>query len=270
MYLEKGFALVCSSCHIWYHILGGLKNRHFFSPSSGRSKVQGQISFRAPLLVKVPFLACRPSRWTSHDGERATQVSGRDVNLVGSGFHPYHLISLYFLTPNVVISEDRASDIWILWHNSIHSNSAEVKPKSVRLPLFLTFSSPPSIYALSVQPFILYRTGKRANAYEIIFKRTENKSEWIIPSAAPEIAIFKETCSLVASELSSTTLMTTYGSGTNAGLDKLGLVAALRLWVLLFTLPCDKATGNLLTIFQHNGTSQLWIPLWSCWEKSVM
>lgn len=68
----------------------------------------------------------------------------------------------------------------------------------------------------------------------------------LMSSAAPEIIIFKETPSSVVSELWSTTLMMTYGSGNIARFDKLELVAAHRHRVPLFPLPCDKVTGNLL------------------------
>lgn len=128
-----------------------------------------------------------------------------------------------------------------------------------RLLLFLTLPSPPSIYPLAVQPFILYTIGRTTNVQGVIFQMTENRSERVkntsFPQLLSQITIFKETPSLGASELSSTTWMLTYGPGTIARTDKLGLAAIHRFSVSLLSLPCDKAMGDLPHHISHNRTS---------------
>lgn len=68
----------------------------------------------------------------------------------------------------------------------------------------------------------------------------------LIVWAAPETTIFQETPSSTVSEFSLTILRMTDTSGTIFRFDKSGLVAAHRLGDPLFSLPHDKAMGNLL------------------------
>lgn len=152
-------------------------------------------------------------------------------------------------------------NIWILWgHNLIHSRSEDTKHKSVEASS-LSYVPFPSSSPLTPFCLTLYITQYRKNSqcsrnnFQNDRKQIRMDGKHLIVSAAPEATIFQEPPSSMASEFPPTTLRMTYGSRTIFRFDKWGLAAAHRLWVPLFSLPCDKAVGNLL----HHISAQ-----WNC------
>lgn len=186
MSLDKGFVPGSSSCRTRYpytHTLGDLNGRHFLSHTNTQVLREFYFWFKFPSWLAQSLLL----KVTSHDGESEPASSlvslhRRELILLARRLTLVTIFNLiYFLSPNIVTLW-ASFNIWILrGHNSIQSRSKDAKHKLMEAyPLsFSHHLLSPSIHLLSVKPFQLHRLGKTLNAQEVIFKVTENKSEWI-------------------------------------------------------------------------------------------
>lgn len=149
-------------------------------------------------LVQVPFLACicHLLKVTSHDGESEPASSlvslhRMELILLAQG------LTLVTTFPTYIVPFSKYSyivglgfNIWILkGYNSVHSRSEDAKHKLMGLSPFSHCLLPLSIHLLSIKPFQLHRLGKTVNGQKIIFKVTENKSEWIKNTSFPQLLL---------------------------------------------------------------------------------